>query len=178
MSDKLENAIAQAKAQFKSIAEMLDAPYQAAAEREGWTGPHQDKHGATFFRDETDSQTWACATWRSLCESFDIKPSDHDMESAEQAIHDDALSVEVRGDWHAPGADTSDAKPSQYRILLCTGGPAVQIVGGLDQWCRPTSARLQCQDWFTPWTDVPGGELPDNAEDVLLDYAGRFWFGE
>jgi len=141
-------------------------------------GPHRDEFGAAYYRDETDGQTWAGGTWRDLCDNFSIEPSDRDTESAEQTIQEDALSVEVRSDWHTPGANASDAKPSQYRILLCTGGPAVQIIGDLDQWCRPTSARLQCQDWFTPWTDVPWHELPDNAEDTLLDYAGRFWFGE
>src|SRR4051794_40445173 len=71
----------------------------------------------------------------------------HDRDEARDAITDDALSVEVRTDWHAPGADNM-AKPDEYKILLCWGGPAVQILGTLDGYNQPDSARLQYQDWF------------------------------
>jgi hypothetical protein len=43
----------------------------------------------------------------------------------------------------------------EYRILLCTGGPAVQITGNLSSYNEPAAATLQHQDWFLPWTDYP-----------------------
>ena len=52
-----------------------------------------------------------------------------------------ALSAEVRSDWHTPGTQ-SDAS-DEYRLLLCTGGPAVQITGNLDAYGYPEDATLQ-----------------------------------
>src|SRR5262245_33434984 len=78
------------------------------------------------------------------------------LEDAEQRIHEDALSVEVRSDWYLPGSRNSSSPgdgPAEYRILLCTGGPAVQIIGRLNEHCEPETAVMQVQDWFQPWTD-------------------------
>lgn len=166
----------QARAQFESIKEMVENlfDWQAAAEAEGWTGPHKDKHGVTYFEDTTDGQTYACADWRDLCKAFDIKP-DELSEDGECTIHEDALSVEVRSGWHTPDAEDGDA-PEEYRILLCTGGPAAQIIGRLSGYGEPETARLQHQDWFTPWTDWAGN--CGAVEDTLLAYARCFYFGE
>jgi len=62
-----------------------------------------------------------------------------------------------------------------YEILLCTGGPAVRIIGDLDDNKQPESANLQYQDWFTPWIDY---YLHDDEEQVLLRFAQNFYFGE
>jgi hypothetical protein len=100
-------------------------------------------------------------------------------EDAERAIHEDALSVEVRSDWYVPG-DRSRHDVAEYRILLCTGGPAVQIIGELNEHGEPETARLQVQDWFQPWTDmrplVRAGDY--DSEPILLAYARCFYFGE
>lgn len=96
----------------------------------------------------------------------------HDVDAALNAITDDPLSVEVRTDWHTPGEDT---KPTEYRILLATGGPAVQIIGTLNQWGEPETAKLQFQDWFTPWEDL---ETTSEEEEALITYARQFYFGE
>ena len=94
-------------------------------------------------------------------------------EEAREEIENDALSVEVRSSWHAVG-DT-DSKPDEYRILVTTGGPAVQIVGNLNQYGEPENARLQVQDWFKPWTEFPTSTEEDEA---LETYARCFYFGE
>ena len=57
-------------------------------------------------------------------------------------------------------------------ILLGTGGPATRIVCELDDG-EPTRARLQAQDWGTPWTDYIGGD-----SETLLTYCRCFYFGE
>jgi len=98
----------------------------------------------------------------------------HEAGAARQTIQDDALSVEVRTDWHGVGA-VEACKPTHYKILLCWGGPAVQIIGTLDESNQPDSARLQYQDWFTEWTDYP---LTDAEEERLLKYAQQFYFDE
>ena len=95
------------------------------------------------------------------------------IEEAEQVIFEDALAVEVRSGWYTPGRDYDG--PEEYRILLCNGGPAVQLVGELDEHKQPMSARLECQDWFTTWLDLA---LPSSDTDVLLIYAQTFYYGE
>jgi len=96
----------------------------------------------------------------------------HDAHVCAEAITDDALSVDVRTDWHRVGAVES-AKPTHYRILVCWGGPAVQLVGSLDQYNQPDSAELQYQDWFTEWTTFP---TTHKDEADLMTYATAFYF--
>jgi hypothetical protein len=110
---------------------------------------------------------------------------DSAIEEAEQTIREDALSVEVRSNWHTPGA--GDAYNEQFRILLCTGGPACQIIGNLGEHDEPEedSLRIEVQDWFKPWTEVTLTELAEKnsmtrseAQAVLLDYCMNFYYGE
>jgi hypothetical protein len=96
------------------------------------------------------------------------------VETARDAIQNDPLSVEVRTDWHTIGAD--DTKPTHYRILLCTGGPACQIVGELSIHGEPETAEIQHQDWFTPWVNLYGTSTAE--DEALLAYAREFYFGE
>ena len=102
-----------------------------------------------------------------------IKDDNQDaIEKAEEAIREDPLAVEVRSDWYIPGREPGE--PSEYRILLCTGGPAVRLVGDLDR-DLPLSIRLEYQDWFTPWQEY---FLDADGEEVCLTYARQFYFGD
>lgn len=98
---------------------------------------------------------------------------DDEEEKAREAIEQDALSVDVRTSWQSVG---DKPQYEEYRILLCTGGPAVQIAGDLNVHGEPHTARLQYQDWGTPWTDLP--LTGDDDEEALLKYAQCFYFGE
>ena len=98
-----------------------------------------------------------------------------DEEQRERISSEDALEVSVRGDWHTPG-DEKNSTPIAYYILLGTGGPATRITGELDEYCQPTSAQFEYQDWFKPWTAA--NDLSDEEEKTLLEYACQFWFGE
>lgn len=95
-----------------------------------------------------------------------------DEEAARQTIQEDALSVEVRSGWYS---DPSNLKPDVYTILLCTGGPACRIIGDLSERGEPESARIEYQDWFTPWVDYP---LDREEEADVVKYAQQFWFGQ
>ena len=81
----------------------------------------------------------------------------------------------MRSGWYVPGDDA--AKPEEFEILLCTGGPAVRLIGTLDDHEQPESVTMQVQDWFQPWTSF-GPSRDDNEDDVLLVYARCFYFGE
>ena len=103
-------------------------------------------------------------------------------DDAEQRVHEDALVVCVRSDWHPPsnmhGAGENGDAPTEFYILLSTGGPALRIRGELDRG-EPSRAWLEYQDWGTPWTQLihdARGEPVDS--DVLLAYARCFYFGE
>lgn len=108
-----------------------------------------------------------------LAELKELEQIANDCESEDEArerIQDDALEVQVRTDWHYPGE--TDVKPGQFYILLCTGGPAVRIMGELDKYGQPFKAWLEYQDWGTPWTEHAG----DMA--TLIAYAKCFYFGD
>lgn len=92
-----------------------------------------------------------------------------DADSLRQHIDEMPLSVQVRGGWYTPGGEAPDAE--EFEILLSTGGPALRIygdIGGL--------ARLQWQDWGTPWTDY--FETSDDEDEAIASFVGSFWFGE
>lgn len=92
--------------------------------------------------------------------------NDEEIEAARQTIQEDALEV-------ATGKEFNGTKT--YMVLLCTGGPAVRIIGELDEHDQPDSARLQYQDWGTPWTDY---NLTADEEKTLIAYANEFYYGE
>lgn len=91
-------------------------------------------------------------------------------DDAEQRIQEDPLSLEVRSGWVEVG---QPLEAEEFMVLLTTGGPAVRIVGELDQYKEPSRAWLEVQDWGTPWT-----QYFDADQDVLLTYCRQFYFGE
>lgn len=101
------------------------------------------------------------------------------IDACRTRIHEDALSAEVRSNWYVQGRG-ADTQPYEYRILLCTGGPACQITGTLSEHGEPETATMQVQDWGTPWTDMRPLVSKDdyNSEPILLVYASQFYFGE
>ncbi len=100
----------------------------------------------------------------------DGEPDDNAREVAQQKISEDPLSIQVRSGWYSPGEP--DQVPEEFEILLGTGGPAVRIVGDLDMHGEPMRARLETQDWGTPWTEYRGAW--GDGGDVLLTYARQF----
>jgi hypothetical protein len=104
-----------------------------------------------------------------MVEALHKSETDEEREEALQTIQDDPLSVDVRSGWVSSGCDM---EPEEYSILLCTGGPAVRITGSLDLF-EPDTAKIEYQDWFTPWVDMP---VTGKEEWALLEYARQFYF--
>jgi hypothetical protein len=97
------------------------------------------------------------------------------VEAKRQEIEESALSVQVRGGWHTPG-DVEGAKPEEFELLLTYGGPALRVIGKLDEYGQPSEPRVQWQDWGTPWTDY---RATSTDEDSALDvFIGCFYYGE
>ena len=133
MATQVDYAKDQARLQYESIAEMVQALHP-------------------FGKDEYEDEA---------------------LEQAGERIQEDPLSVQVRCPWQSVGEE--NVKPDQYNILLCTGGPAVRIIGTLSEYLEPENARIQYQDWGTPWTDYP---LTSEQEATVLEYAQQFYYGE
>ena len=161
---KTDHARDQAKCQLESITAMmkrLDHSRDCEGEAHGCSLTDAEIHdGLGLSHSEGDKAT------------DEERTEYHDQEAAKQRIWEDPLELSIRDDWHAPneGGEAID-----YLILLCTGGPAVRIIGELDKWTEPETARLEYQDWFTPWENYP---LDAQEEETLLNYARQFYFGE
>ena len=89
-------------------------------------------------------------------------------EAIEASCQESALAVDVRGGWGAPG----ELEPEEFQILLSTGGPALRIIGDL-QGNEPSRARLEFQDWGTPWTQW----RRDVDHEALDWFCSLFYFG-
>ncbi len=165
----------QAKAQAESIAAMMAAincDYDRLQEL------RDEREALTDKIDEADNNADERKALEAL-ENWDEQNADDllileneagdcsDREDAQQVIQEDALSVEVRSGW-ASATDTMIAE--EFRIVLCTGGPHVEIRGELDNG-TPSRAWMMYQDWGTPLTqyfDVEGA--------TLLAYCQEFYF--
>lgn len=88
-------------------------------------------------------------------------------------IHQEPLSLQVRDGWRRP--DCGGDGPEEFELLLATGGPALRVYGRLDEHCEPESARLEYQDWFTPWE--PLACATREQDEAILWYASLFWYG-
>jgi len=96
----------------------------------------------------------------------------HDEDEARQRITESALDVSVRaGTWQSPG---QELVADEYLIQVTTGGPACHVTGKLCQHKEPETAKIQYQDWDTPWTTLP---TTDEQREMLLEYARQFPFG-
>lgn len=80
-----------------------------------------------------------------------------DQDKARDAIYETPLSVEVRSGWHSVGEDAGD--PEEFRIVLCTGGPHVELTGDIGGTVRVV---------FKGW-DESGEYYPDADERSALD---------
>jgi len=180
----------QAEAQYSSIVRMLaaltcdyDRLTELRSEREELAEAVKDAeaeyHDAddTILAETTDALNearealtqWETDNAEELAELEDAAGECTDEDEARQIIQEDPLDVQVRSDWTSPG-ETLEA--GEFMILLCTGGPAVRIVGELDRG-TPCRAWLEYQDWGTPWTQWFGA-----SSDTLCEYATNFFFGE
>jgi len=175
MNTKTNRAQEQALAQVESIVEMvaaLECDYDqleylrdAAEENRAIVTAYQEK------MDDWQANATATEELEELDELEKAAGECKDAEEARERIQEDPLSVEVRSDWHAPG---ESSEPSEFFILLCTGGPAVRIIGDLDRG-EPSRPRVEYQDWGTPWTEY----FPTPEQRAAIEsYCACFYFGE
>lgn len=130
-------------------------------------------------KDESRAEDQASAQFQSIAElvaklnTANENDNYKEQDEVRDRISEDPLSVEVRSDWHYPGKGSDVG--GEFKILLCTGGPAVRIIGELDENNEPDSVHLEYQDWGTPWTKY---ELDSEQEETLLEYCRQFYYAE
>lgn len=146
----------QARAQLASIQEML------AAASLDWDELEE-------LRDQYAEAVENCEEipdeLRDTLEELEEAAGDYEsQEDAERAIFENPLDISYRSGWTS---SPEDMNPEEFQILLCTGGPAVRIMGEIGEHGQPCRAWFEYQDWGTPWT-----MLIDGQSDAL-DYAQR-----
>lgn len=130
----------------------------------------QDQMEGLISREDAEAANLA-DEWDELDELKATAGEFENQDDVRERIEEGPLSVQVRGGWHSPGAEPEP--PEEFEILLSTGGPALRIIGDLDDHGYPERPRLQYQDWGTPWT-----EYPDVDRDKLSMYCACFYFGD
>ena len=88
-----------------------------------------------------------------------------------ESILNSALSVEFRSGWYSSLDD--ELVPEEFKILLTWGGPALRIIGELDNY-GPVNPKLQFQDWGTPWIDF---KITEDQQNALNWFCNCFYFG-
>lgn len=175
----LEGAREQALAQMSSISEMVAALTCDYDRLEELREERQELLDAVDEA-ETDEDKAICRRafdeWSSdyrgeITDLEDAAGNCESQDDASERIQEDALDINIRSDWQSIG---ETLEPSEFTILLCTGGPACRIVGELDQYKQPCRAWIEYQDWFTPWTELVDGV----SHADLLTYCQQFYFGE
>ncbi len=94
------------------------------------------------------------------------------LDEIRESINNSALSVEFRSGW---STNSEKLEVEEFKILLTWGGPALRVIGDLDQYKQTENIKLQFQDWGTPWTDF---QLSENQENALNWFCNCFYFGE
>lgn len=73
------------------------------------------------------------------------------QDEALERLEENPLSIQFRSDWES---NPSDLTPSEFEILLCTGGPAVRVRGELDHNGYPSRAWVEYNYWGAPWKEL------------------------
>jgi hypothetical protein len=156
----------QAIAQVQPIVELM-AAYNCDFDR---LEELRDERSDWLDENTNDTAMWALANPDDAEELDELEAQAGEYESkddAEEALNSDPLSIETRSAWTCVG-DSDGLQPAEYRIVLCTGGPHVELVGDLDTNGEPTRVRVLYSDWGCH------GELFDFDHCALLEYAQHF----
>ena len=94
------------------------------------------------------------------------------QEEIKENILNSALSIEFRSGWTS---NPNQLEIEEFKILLTWGGPALRVIGELDQYKQPENIKMQFQDWGTFWTDF---EITENQQEALNWFCNCFYFGE
>lgn len=124
-------------------------------------------------------QTLIQATEQALAQVAEIRrlsdqlSAEPDNDDAIGELHALALSQEVRSDWRCL-SHVGECEPDEWRIVLCTGGPHVEVRGEFDCFGEPVSAALWFANWGQPLAEV---QISTDDASLLLWFAQSFYWG-
>ena len=101
----------------------------------------------------------------------DLLDKDPDNDDLQEELRGLALSQEVRSCWQTVG---QELEAGMYRLVLCTGGPHVEVTGSLGLGGDPDIGTLWFSDWGTQLTQV---NLTEPEQELLLWFAQSFYWG-
>ena|SRR5690606_20552527 len=109
--------------------------------------------------------------WGGL--AYDEIPEDCEYscrEEVEQAIQETPISVEVRSGWTS---SFHSFEAEEFRIVLCTGGPHVEIQGDIGLHGEPRDVKVIYADW------AEKGEYSLSVEEreAVTEFCEQFYFG-
>ena len=157
----------QAQSQVDSIVALMaafDCDFDQLDELREQRSDWMDEHA-------NDAALWATKNPNDATElaALEAKAGEYDDQAdVADAISDTPLSIEVRSAWTT--LDDGPLTPSEYRIVLCTGAPHVELVGDLDCHDEPDTVRVIYKDWDCL------GELFDFDRDAVLRFARFFQY--
>jgi hypothetical protein len=171
--------------ELKDEKESLFADAESACDERpgGWSNDQEMLMRAKYFndngeefKDAKETALAAVAEWmqehgEELAQLIIDAGDCESQDDARERIQEDALDVQYRSGWTSVG---QALEATEFSILLCTGGPAVRIMGELDDNKEPTRAWIEFQAWGTSW------EMAHNVIEhgTLLEYCQQFYFGE
>jgi hypothetical protein len=171
-ADSIRSMVAALECDFDRLEELREERADLVQELESTSAEHSP-HGHSMAKANLDA--WDMENMAELHELAEAATVDgdemKDADDVRERIQESPLSVEVRSGWCASKADMT---PEEFCILLSTGGPALRIMGELDEHGQPSRAWLEYQDWGTPWTH----HYVEGLADALLTFAQQFYFGE
>lgn len=146
---------------------------RAEGNAQGWSESITAAHEAYVFCAEEGQGKYLSHEAKTVLYENGYDGTNHDAVAVwiEDAMREAPLCVEVRSYWHEPG-NGAGLKPDEFRILLTTGGPALQVMGELCDGV-PDRCWLEHQDWGTPWA-----RWYDAEGKALLWFAGLFYFAD
>lgn len=125
----------------------------------------EDNTGDIDYADNLDAASEDLGAAREALAEFPEGMTEFDDEDdLNEAIDTNALSVEYRSGW---SNDREDLEPEEVRVVLCTGGPHVEIIADFDSRSGASSPRILYRDWGT------SGELLDFDRSSVVAYLDR-----
>ena len=110
--------------------------------------------------------------WDGLADDELPHPLDYQSrEEVEQAIDETPLSVEVRSNW---ASSYHSFEADEFRIILCTGGPHVEIRGDVGLYGEPENVKV----FYADWSERGEYVLSDEEREAVQQFCQQFYFGE
>lgn len=146
--------------------EELKDEYESLKYDAGLASPDDEPEDYKYAQLALD--TWELDNMDELKELQETAGEYTSQDDALEAIQDHPLSIEYRSGWTT---SYDDLTPEEFRVVLCTGGPHVEILGEFDHSGSVDRVRVIYKDWGT------SGELFDFDRAVVITYCDLIGVG-